>query len=522
MSSTSSQRSTGQMPGRHSTFGAAAVSRLTLLLVLLSLLLDVSVAFVVLPPPLLAVCTRSSFSSTSSSSSSSSRLAVARVSSSSSSSSRGGGVPSPFPSPPTSFKSSSSSSSSLSALDLSYLTLAYNHALLGLGKTYPNPAVGCVLVSSAGVLLGEGFHPRAGYPHAEVFALLQAKGMVASGVEAAREIGRKERRESVGTATTSSSSSSSSSSSLSEPTSLLADYKSLCTSTFTNAAPGATAYVTLEPCSHYGLTPPCASSLILAGVSRVVVGCLDDGNVLVNGRGIKLLKDAGIKVDVLDNKCELKDKCEKLIYAFRRRMLRDRQYAEEKGTTTTATATTTTTRDDAPMTNAEKTTVRAAVEKLRRAGALKEIRMHNFEIETTGDDDEGEGDEGDEDEDDDVEQQEEEESIEAILRGGDDDAADLDSSSSSASKGSSLSSEQKSLLTLRLNPNWVSTVDQILWDSGIVSIKCGQTVGSKKGAAALAERLAGEMRVAVANVVGKTIVLWRRSGGIDKRIEKCF
>ncbi len=112
----------------------------------------------------------------------------------------------------------------------------------GLGRTSPNPAVGCqiVLGGPAGHrVLGRGFHPQAGQPHAEVFAL--------------REAG--------------------------------------------DGARGATAYVTLEPCSHFGHTPPCADALIRAGVSRVVVAALDP-DPRVAGRGARRLREAGVAVEV--------------------------------------------------------------------------------------------------------------------------------------------------------------------------------------------------------------------------------
>ncbi|WP_040405274.1 bifunctional diaminohydroxyphosphoribosylaminopyrimidine deaminase/5-amino-6-(5-phosphoribosylamino)uracil reductase RibD [Ectothiorhodospira sp. PHS-1] len=108
----------------------------------------------------------------------------------------------------------------------------------GLYTTDPNPRVGCVVVRD-GHVLGEGFHVRAGEPHAEVLALAHAG-------EAAR---------------------------------------------------GATAYVTLEPCSHHGRTPPCVDALLRAGVGRVVVA-MTDPNPLVAGRGLERLREAGVAVAV--------------------------------------------------------------------------------------------------------------------------------------------------------------------------------------------------------------------------------
>jgi diaminohydroxyphosphoribosylaminopyrimidine deaminase / 5-amino-6-(5-phosphoribosylamino)uracil reductase len=113
-----------------------------------------------------------------------------------------------------------------------------------LGRTSPNPLVGAVIVKD-GEIVGEGFHPRAGEPHAEVFALKAAGVGAASPQE--------------------------------------------------NCARGATIYVSLEPCNHYGRTPPCSEGLIAAGVAKVVVGMVDP-NPLVAGGGIARLRAAGIEV----------------------------------------------------------------------------------------------------------------------------------------------------------------------------------------------------------------------------------
>lgn len=119
-----------------------------------------------------------------------------------------------------------------------YMCQAIELARRGEGRTAPNPAVGSVIVRD-GKVVGEGFHPRAGEPHAEIFALRQA------GVQ----------------------------------------------------AQGADVYVTLEPCSHHGRTGPCADALIEAGVGRVFVG-VTDPNPRVAGQGIARLRQAGIPVEV--------------------------------------------------------------------------------------------------------------------------------------------------------------------------------------------------------------------------------
>jgi diaminohydroxyphosphoribosylaminopyrimidine deaminase / 5-amino-6-(5-phosphoribosylamino)uracil reductase len=129
-----------------------------------------------------------------------------------------------------------------------------------LGRTSPNPLVGAVIVKN-GQIVGEGFHPRAGEPHAEVFAL-----------RAAGELAR-----------------------------------------------GATAYVSLEPCNHYGRTPPCSEALVAAGVARVVVGMVDP-NPLVAGGGINTLRAAGIEVLVGVET----EACQKLNEAFVYRILHKR------------------------------------------------------------------------------------------------------------------------------------------------------------------------------------------------------
>lgn len=122
-----------------------------------------------------------------------------------------------------------------SADDYAYMARALQLARHGLYTTHPNPRVGCVLVKH-GQIVGEGWHERAGQPHAEVFALRAAGAR----------------------------------------------------------AQGATAYVSLEPCSHYGRTPPCAEALIEAKVGKVIAAMVDP-NPLVAGQGLQRLQAAGIE-----------------------------------------------------------------------------------------------------------------------------------------------------------------------------------------------------------------------------------
>lgn len=120
--------------------------------------------------------------------------------------------------------------------DEAAMTLALAQAVRGLGRTHPNPAVGAVLVK-AGRVIATGYHAKLGGPHAEAVALLNAG----------------------------------------------------------SKAKGATLYSTLEPCNHHGRTPPCSDAIIAAGVKKVVYGS-SDPNPIVNGKGVRRLRGAGIEV----------------------------------------------------------------------------------------------------------------------------------------------------------------------------------------------------------------------------------
>ncbi|WP_373296504.1 bifunctional diaminohydroxyphosphoribosylaminopyrimidine deaminase/5-amino-6-(5-phosphoribosylamino)uracil reductase RibD [Tateyamaria omphalii] len=130
------------------------------------------------------------------------------------------------------------------AEDIRFMSLALSLGRRGMGRTAPNPAVGCVVVKD-GRIVGRGWTQPGGRPHAEPVALGQAG----------------------------------------------------------DAARGATAYVTLEPCAHHGQTPPCANALVDAGISRVVIAT-QDSDARVDGAGIAILRKAG--VDVTMGICEAK------------------------------------------------------------------------------------------------------------------------------------------------------------------------------------------------------------------------
>lgn len=134
-----------------------------------------------------------------------------------------------------------------SPADLRFMREALSLAQKGVGKTKPNPAVGCVIVKNYRII-GCGWHRQAGQPHAEIEALRSLKNPA--------------------------------------------------------HARGATVYVTLEPCSTHGRTPPCTSALVAAGIARIVIGAIDP-NPRHRGRGLKLLQKSGIVISrgVLADEC---------------------------------------------------------------------------------------------------------------------------------------------------------------------------------------------------------------------------
>lgn len=163
---------------------------------------------------------------------------------------------------------------SIKRMDDEFLSQAVALAQGAIALSEPNPRVGCVIASADGQVLGQGHTQQAGGPHAEVMALRDAQARGAS-------------------------------------------------------VRGATAYVTLEPCSHHGRTPPCAEALVQAGVARVVVALMDP-NPLVGGQGVTRLREAGVQVDVLPPDHPSAVASRELDIGFLSRMVRQRPWVRLK------------------------------------------------------------------------------------------------------------------------------------------------------------------------------------------------
>ncbi len=155
---------------------------------------------------------------------------------------------------------------SFTDFDIECMTLALRLARRGEGLVEPNPMVGCV-IAGKGAVIGQGYHRRFGGPHAEIEALRSCR----------------------------------------------------------TSARGAAMYCTLEPCSHFGKTPPCVDAVIQAGIARVIIPRLDP-NPQVNGRGVRMLRRAGIDVDV----GLMAEQADVLLRPFVTRIVRNRPYVIAK------------------------------------------------------------------------------------------------------------------------------------------------------------------------------------------------
>lgn len=355
----------------------------------------------------------------------------------------------------------------ISHQDCHFMNMAVEYAKHGFGNTYPNPAVGCVLVDNDEAdqtVIGSGFHPKAGYPHAEIFALFEACGHVDSGVSAAKSV----------VALTSSEKKSESADSQ-DSKDIMQKVQKL-SDTYSNASNGqdelfgeklheknVTAYVTLEPCCHYGKTPPCAATFVKAGVKRVVVG-FRDPNPRVDGGGVLVLKDAGICVDLMpiDTTMTIKvmsrdedlspsyvsQQCATIVDSFAKRISPRETVDDGLGMTDY----------DNYMNGAKRSALRSLAGAWKSDGIMKEISW---------------------------------------------------TSSTSIDMSHEKVNLDEAVQLLPLDHRWLEIVDHALWEKELISLKLSNAVKKKKGVKLLGERIGVELGAHVAQVVGHTVLLYR-------------
>lgn len=337
-------------------------------------------------------------------------------------------------------------STTISATDLQYMTQAVSLARIGYGNTFPNPAVGCVLVrhnyddsSSHDTIIGSGFHPKAGMPHAEIFALLQACGHVDDGELAAKSVMR-ELLDSTNL------------SARNNVVNLLDVYKSedgaikLFRDHFVNC--NVTAYVTLEPCCHTGQTPPCASSLVVAGINRVVVGYRDP-NPRVDGGGIHLIQKSGIDVYVLSQEGDIDEGkvaklCSALVKYFVKRISPQTVPVQNL---------------DESMNGKRRRALRSIAGRLKAEGNMQEVSWPKDKMYTLDHNEE-----------------------------------DCDYAHH-----------------VPIDNRFLEMVDQYLWDHEIVLLRLNTAIRKKKGAMILSSRIGKILNAHVAQVIGHTALLYRPS-----------
>ena len=356
--------------------------------------------------------------------------------------------------------------SRLSTSDIQHMKEATTLARIGYGNTFPNPAVGCVLVrhhhhdneddSSQMTMpldevIGSGFHPKAGMPHAEVFALLEACDHIEDGVAGAKSV--------MGAVSDNDETTSSSTSTkmLNEKVLDLLDvYKSkdgackLFDGHFDDW--NVTAYVTLEPCCHTGQTPPCAMSLVAAGVNRVVVGYRDP-NPKVDGGGLHVLQNSGIDVQVLSKtkgknttKEEIKaaTECYNLVKYFVKR-ISPREETSPKL--------------DDTISGKKRRILRSIAGRQKTEGNIQQLDWPRDHSTTANEED---------------------------------------------TEESEISAQQ-----ISINHRYLERIDAALWDHEIVLLRLNKAVKKKKEAKILGGRIAEILNAHVAQVIGHTTLLYR-------------
>ncbi|KAL7447569.1 hypothetical protein ACHAXS_014475 [Conticribra weissflogii] len=335
-----------------------------------------------------------------------------------------------------------SAKGNLSQNDIRYLKKAAQIARIGYGNTFPNPAVGCLLYrDDDDAILGAGFHPKAGMPHAEIFALFQACGYVRDGVAAARSAMRDDDKYN-NINNNNNNNNSNNNNNNEENETLVNDQRD---------GKVVTAYVTLEPCCHYGQTPPCALSLVTAGVNRVVVGYRDP-NPRVDGGGIQLLRDAGVDVLVIGGESgenfaskeerQVGKMCADLVKYFVKRISPDRT---DRGKSDL----------DDSITGAKRRALRQITGRKKTEGTMPEVEWP---------------------------------------RGKQFHDIDYDADH---------------LKNIPIPTHFLETVDNTLWDQELVLLRLNNVVKKKKGAKILGERVAEVMNGHVAQVLGHTVLIYR-------------
>ncbi|CAJ1934508.1 unnamed protein product [Cylindrotheca closterium] len=341
-----------------------------------------------------------------------------------------------------SFASSRVIQAAISEQDETYMNQAIQFAQQGMGHTFPNPAVGCVIVNEAsGQVLGAGFHPKAGFPHAEVFAMLQAAGHIEDGVAAAQSVVE-------GNANSD------------QVEQLMKQYyaeggpEELFGNVF-GEEPSITAYVTLEPCSHYGQTPPCATTLALAKTNRVVVG-IEDPNPKVDGGGCRILQEANVHVDLVnvatttdddddDDEDEdegndkvdeeaLQENCEKLVTNFLKRIT-PKDYDS----------------DYSWMNGAKRSILRKLANSRKASDRMAQVTW----------------------------------------------------------TGRTKASDEDGVDVLEVEAEWLERLDRFLWKEELVNLRLNKAVSKKKLAKRLGERIGKALGAHVAQAVGHTVLLYR-------------
>jgi len=342
--------------------------------------------------------------------------------------------------------------------DIEYMKKALEAAEKGVGNTYPNPAVGCVLVDNTNdSIIGTGFHPKAGYPHAEVFALFEACGHVQSGIDSALTVVQQ----------TSSSFAKSNTvenddnETMNKVNELLKIYSSdggaeqLFENKFQEK--DITAYVTLEPCCHYGQTPPCAMSLFHSGVKRVIVG-FRDPNPRVDGGGVSMLRNHDVQVDLLltessnENETKIAEQCADIVKAFAKRITPRSDDGKDGAHIFDY---------DNYMNGAKRSALRSLAGKLKNEGTMKELQWPPS-------------------------------------------SASIDAKDVKENGGL-----VEAINELPLAHGWMETVDSNLWEKEMILLRLNNAIAKKKGAKLLGERIAKELNAHVTQVVGHTVLLYR-------------